>query len=177
MSQTLQRQFNSRELLDWLDLNGQVGGPILRDRLWFFGGVQKTRHNDKAAGYDGPGSRDERDLQLLFRPTASLSQSMRVDGFIEHGRHEVIADYLSREFPLESSNDTWNPQTAWNAHLTRMLGDATVFEGRTGGYDMRSWSDPHSPSHGRRALASRRDHNRRLVPEYEPVRPTRQQTC
>ncbi len=145
LSQTLQRQFNSRELFDWLDLNGQVGGPILRDRLWFFGGVQKTRYNDKPAGYDGPGSRDERDLQVLFRPTASLSPSVRVDGFIEHGRHEVIAEALSREFPLESTNDTWNPQTAWNAHLTWTLGDATVFEARTGGYDMRSWMDPHPP--------------------------------
>ena len=29
---------------------------ILRDRLWFFGGVQKTRHNDRPAGYDGHGA-------------------------------------------------------------------------------------------------------------------------
>lgn len=127
-------------------LDRQSGGPILRDRLWFFGGVQVARHNDRPAGYAGPGSVDDRDLQALFRPTASVSRAIRLDGFIEHGRRTLEGESLSTRFPLESTNDTWNPQTVWNAHLTWTATDTTVFEARTGGYDMRAWSDPHPPA-------------------------------
>ena len=101
LSETLQQRFASRALLDWRDVSGQLGGPLVRDRLFFFGGVQLSRHNDRPAGYDGQGSRDERDLQILFRPTASLSPNLRLDGFIEHGRHQAEAEYLSRQSPLE----------------------------------------------------------------------------
>jgi hypothetical protein len=71
LSQARQQQFAPRRIHDWYDTSAQIGGPILRDRLFFFAGVQRFRHNDTPAGYSGPGSTDERDLQTLVRPTAS----------------------------------------------------------------------------------------------------------
>ncbi len=146
LSATLQRQFVSRELLERRDAGAQVGGPIVRDRLWFFAGTQHARHNDRPAGFTGPGSRDERDLQMIARPTASISPTLRLDGFVGHGRRTVEGEYLGTAFPIETTNDTWNPQTTWNAHLTWTAGAATVVEARTGGYDLRSWEDPHPPA-------------------------------
>lgn len=146
LSTTLQRQFLSRRLLEWRDTSAQLGGPLVRDRLWFFAGVQHARHDDRPAGVTGPGSQDETDLQLIVKPTASLSPSVRVDGYIQHGRHRIIGAYLSPSFPIETTKDTWNPQTTWNAHLTWTLRGSTVFEARHGGYDSRNWDDPHPPA-------------------------------
>jgi hypothetical protein len=145
LSQTLQTQFASREIHDWYDTSAQVGGPILRDRLFFFAGLRRYRYNDKPAGYSGPGTTDERDLQTIVRPTASLSPSVRVDGFLEIGRHDTEAFYLGPSFPLEASSDVEEPQTTWNAHVTWTAGPSTVVEARTGGYDQFHFEDSHTP--------------------------------
>jgi hypothetical protein len=133
-------------LLTWRDSGGQVGGPVLRDRLWFFSGIQHARHDDRPAGFTGPGSRDERDLQVIVKPTASISPAVRLDGFVEHGRHRVYGEFIGASVPIEASNDVWNPQTSWNAHLTWTPSDGTVVEARHGGYAAFSAQDPHPPA-------------------------------
>ena len=146
LSAALQRQFDSRELIDWYDSSAQLGGPLLTDRLWFFAGLQYARHNDRPAGYSGPGSRDETDRQFIVKPTASITPLLRLDGYIEHGTSRVYGDALSTMFPIESTNDNWAPQTSWNAHATWTLSQRTIAEARYGGYDKRWWSDPHPPA-------------------------------
>ncbi|HEX8026908.1 MAG TPA: TonB-dependent receptor [Vicinamibacterales bacterium] len=145
LSESLQRQFASREIVNWYDSSAQLGGPVMRDRLWFFAGVQLARHNDKPAGFSGPGSRDERDRQFIVKPTASLSPGVRLEGFIEHGTDRVTGDALGPEFPIESTNDNWAPQTTWNVNAAWTLSGRTFAEARYGGYDNRWWSDPHPP--------------------------------
>jgi hypothetical protein len=146
LSEALQRQFESRQIIEWHDSNAQLGGPLMTDRLWFFGGVQYARHEDRPAGFTGPGSTDEHELQFIVKPTASISPNIRLDGFIQYGRREVTGLYIDAFFPIESSNDVWNPQTSWNAQLTWTLNDRTVVEARHGGYDARVWEDPHAPA-------------------------------
>ena len=76
------------QLLDWLRpqwagrRSDPAGSPVVLRRS-----SEDAPQRPAGRLSTGPGSRDERDLQVLFRPTASLSPSMRVDGFVEHGRH------------------------------------------------------------------------------------------
>ncbi len=146
LSKELQQDFASRQIHDWYDASAQAGGPILRDRLFFFAGVQRFRHNDRPAGYDGQGTRDERDLQMIVRPTGSVSPGLRLDGFIQYGRHHVDGENLGPVFPLEATSVTWNPQVTWNAHATWIPGQRTVVEGRSGGYNTYSHADPRPPA-------------------------------
>jgi hypothetical protein len=146
LSASLQQQFNSRELLHWYDSSAQLGGPLVRDRLWFFGGLQYARHNDRPAGYGGPGSTDERDRQFIFKPTASISPRIRLEGFIQHGTDRITGEGIFVGAPIETSNDVWAPQTSWNANATWTLDDRTIVEARYGGYDSRRWADPHPPA-------------------------------
>ena len=145
LSTALPQQFAPREIINWYDSSAQLGGPVLRDRLWFFTGIEYSRHNDRPAGFTGPGSRDETDRQFLFKPTASINPSLRLDGYIERGTSRVSGDWIGPSFPIESSNDNWAPQTSWNAHATWTLNERTVAEAKYGGYDYRWWSDPHPP--------------------------------
>jgi hypothetical protein len=146
LSETLQRQFTSRELLDWRETNGQLGGPVVRDRLWFFTGFAHTRYNDTPAGYAGDGSRDERNVQWLLKPTLSLTPNIRVEGLVERGQQRVDAEYLSVEFPLAATNDVYHPQTIWNSQAQAVIDAATLVEVRHGGYVMNSREDPHPPA-------------------------------
>jgi hypothetical protein len=146
LSETLQRQFTSRQMLDWRESNGQLGGPVVRDRLWFFTGIGHARYNDRPAGYDGPGSRDERNVQGLLKPTLALHPSVRLDGLIERGERRVDAEYLSIQFPLEATNDVHYPQTLWNTSATAVLGAATLLEVRHGGAVVNAREDPHPPA-------------------------------
>jgi hypothetical protein len=40
-------------LKQYYDVNGDLGGRIIRDRLWFYGGVRKQRIRSGVIGYDG----------------------------------------------------------------------------------------------------------------------------
>lgn len=65
---------------DYYDLRATVGGPIVRDKLWFFAGVQTDEINfvgpNGVPGLDGSGTTDDRyDLKL----TAQITDSHRLD--------------------------------------------------------------------------------------------------
>ena len=49
-----QGAFRPAESLEWWNLSGQVGGPVLRDRAWFFGGADYFRQSYRSFGYTGP---------------------------------------------------------------------------------------------------------------------------
>ncbi len=146
LSESLQKRFLSRQIFHWNDSSAQAGGPIRRDRLWFFSGLQFAQHEDRPAGFNGPGSRAERDLQFVFKPTASLSPRIRVDGFASLGQSHVDGEYIAADTPIETSNDVRQGQISWNARSTWAVSDATVAEFRHGGYDIRHVEDPHAPS-------------------------------
>ncbi len=146
LSASLQRQFLSRELLEWRDSSAQVGGPIRRDRVWFFSGLQHARHEDRPAGFSGPGSRNERDIEFIFKPTVSVSPNVRLEGFLGPGRHRVDGEYIDVETPIESSNDVRQRQTIWNMRATWAINAATLAEVRHGGYDISHVEDPHPPA-------------------------------
>ena len=65
---------------DYYDLRASVGGPIIPDRLWFFGALQYDDVNfvgpNGVAGLDGSGTTDDRyDLKI----SAQISDSHRLD--------------------------------------------------------------------------------------------------
>lgn len=142
LEEALQQQFNSRELLDWWDGSAQLGGPIVEDRLWFFTGLQRTRHNDRPAGFSGPGSRDERGTQALAKLSAAVTPAIRLEGFIQGGRSNVDGEYIGPDAAFDVSNSVSQPQTSWNIRGTWTAGAQTLLEVRHGGYTASSSDEP-----------------------------------
>ncbi|MBI3264466.1 MAG: carboxypeptidase regulatory-like domain-containing protein, partial [Acidobacteria bacterium] len=146
LSERLQRKFAPRRVLAWWDSSAQVGGPIARDRVWFFSGLHYSRHDDTPAGFVGPGSRDERDLQGLVKISAALSPNLRLETFSERGVSRVDGQGIGPGHPIEASNSDKQPQTNWNARLTWTLGPRTLVEMRHGGYVAPYSSEPRPPN-------------------------------
>jgi len=97
------------------DYYGEVGGPILKDRLWFY-----ASHRDASSGNFIPGFIKLADRQQvefytkLQDPTAKityqLSKNNKLEGMFQFGRKWQPYRSASRYVPLESSQnqDSWS---------------------------------------------------------------------
>src|SRR5262249_9787237 len=86
LSLPLQANFaaSSQRILDWWDTSVQVGGPILRDRVWFFTGFEADRNNARPPLYSGPGSIDGKDRRVLTKVDSAINRALRVSGYYEY---------------------------------------------------------------------------------------------
>jgi outer membrane receptor protein involved in Fe transport len=146
LSQEFQRQFAPRRALSWWDVSLQLGGPIVRDRLWFFSGVQYFKNEYQPFGYEGEGSTLERDRRALLKITAAPSASTRVEGFIEHDRYGLEGGGLNAFTLLEASETGGRPDTNWNVHFTWSISDRTQLEVRNGGFGGKQTLGPRPPA-------------------------------
>ena len=65
LPEDLRADFKPREIDTWWDTTAQVGGPIMKDKLWFFTGVQYFKSLDRPAGLQRPVH--ERERPALYR--------------------------------------------------------------------------------------------------------------
>jgi outer membrane receptor protein involved in Fe transport len=146
LSQEFQRQFAPRRALSWWDSSVQLGGPIVRDRLWFFSGVQYFKNEYRPFGYEGEGATLERDRRALLKLTAAPSASTRVEGFIEHDRYDLEGGDLNAFTLLEASDSGRRPDTNWNVHFTWSINGRTQLEVRNAGFSGTLTFGPRPPA-------------------------------
>ncbi len=136
-----------KTILGWRDLNGQLGTPLVRDRLWLFGGASRLRHEYRGYGFDGPGSTDERTGRLIAKVDAALTQRWMLQGFVTRDATDVYGERLSPYNPTpESSPDAFTRTRAWSARGTWMASASTVADLRTSGFTGTVRQEPHAPA-------------------------------
>jgi hypothetical protein len=81
------------------DVNWSLGGPIVRDKLWFFGSHRDVGNANVVANSfypDGrPGLYDQRLYQFTVRLTSQLSERNKLSAFIDRPFKNVPHDYAS----------------------------------------------------------------------------------
>ena len=124
------------------DYYGEVGGPILRDRLWFY-----ASHRDASSGNFIPGfirlsDREQVEFYTKLQdPTAKITYQMtknnKIEGMFQFGRKWQPYRTASRYVPLESTQnqDSWSlvgPSFKWQSIVSpRATFDASL---QRGGY-------------------------------------------
>ena len=146
LSQQLQRNFAPLELLQWWDTSAQMGGPILRDTLWYFAGFESYVYEKKPAGYSGPGTQTLSDNRTLLKITASAGRAGRLEGFVQQGFYNSGSEELSLTTPEEATYDAKQPQTTAQARFTWTARDKTLLEIRSGGFRSDGHWDPQPPA-------------------------------
>jgi hypothetical protein len=134
VSEQLQRQFSPMRVLSWWDIGVQTGGPVVKDKLWFFTGAQARRAETRPAGYEGQGVIELTERRAIAKLTSAPAPAVRLDGFILSGHYDHDGQYLSPFTTIEATSETRQPQTTWNARLTWTLGSRTLIELRNGGF-------------------------------------------
>jgi len=141
----LQTTFTPREVFSWWDSTQQIGGPIVRDRLWFFSGFQYFRHQDRPAGV-ADGRSTETDPRFLVKLNAAATPRIRVEGFAETGVYDAKGWDLDRSTAPEASTTIHQLDRSWNGRLTWTLGRSTMLDARYSGYSSGDRWRPEPPA-------------------------------
>jgi outer membrane receptor protein involved in Fe transport len=127
------------------DFTTHVAGPILEDRLWFFGGYQYQRDHDSAPGADSRFPREFDTDRIFWKLNWQITPNLK----LMHGYHD---DYwrdtggFSNSFPFESgiTSNGHNPSLTF-ANLTHIVSSNTFWDARVSGY---YWTGKGVPNNG-----------------------------
>jgi outer membrane receptor protein involved in Fe transport len=133
------------------DTTIQVGGPIKRDKVWFFASFQYYRPQTAPSSYPptppagyantgiGPEARLEKSPRFLFKPTIKVGESDQLTGFFETDSYTVDgrnagATALGDIFATEATLHQDSPELAWNGNYTKVLSASSVFDVKYSGF-------------------------------------------
>ena len=132
----------TNKFTSYKDRYGEIGGPILRDKLWFYASHRDARSGNFIPGFVDLASREQTEFfTVLQDPTAKItwqiSQNNKFEGMFQVGRKWQPYRTASRFVPLESTQnqDSWSlvgPSFKWLSILSqRTTLDASL---QRGGY-------------------------------------------
>jgi hypothetical protein len=135
-----------------LDPSFHLGGPIIRDKLWFFGGFEYYAAKDELAS-----TGKVRNLtfpKAFLKLTFQLDEKNKFQAFFQYHNRESKNNQLSNLFLPEANQDLLYPVYAGNLSFLHMFSPSTILEIKATGYDM-SWDS--IPSSGKRDIAGHYD--------------------
>ncbi len=142
LSADLQRRFETERIESYWDLNAQLGGPVRRDRLWFFAGIEYLNDDRAPAGYDGPDLKQEDETRAIGKLTAAAWTGWRLEGFFQGGRQQVLRADIGPWVSSEAALRTRQPQMSWSSRALGTLGASWLLDVRYTGYDSPDIVDP-----------------------------------
>jgi len=134
LSAALRKTFTPREIKTYWDASAQIGGPIVKDKLFFFSGFQYFDKADRPAGYTGDFT-TEKDPRSMNKVTWAASPNVRVEGFVEVDKFDVAGRGASARRPTTAVTALEpSPEANWNAQVTWTINSKTMLNVRNGGY-------------------------------------------
>ncbi len=140
------RDEKANRLTGYYNLNLGVGGPVVRDKLWFFGAYMRQQ-NEVAQPPSGQILDGTIFKTLLFnytgKVTYNLTPNNKFIGYIQHGtkqqpnRTDAAALGSPRHLTAASTLNQDSPSWVWKGEYQRTLGGTGFLEARYGqfGYD------------------------------------------
>lgn len=142
------------ERVKYRDFTSDLGGPILRDRLWFFAGYQYLRDYDSQPGADPAFPRKYEQNKIFGKLTWKLTPSLNLmQSFHEEIWVNPAVPTITTPFIATQRVHASVPSMTF-ANLTQVLSDKTVWDVRVGWFGVNQKSDPSS---GDRTTPSHRD--------------------
>ncbi len=145
LSQSLQEKFTPLQIGHWRDMTAQLGGPLVKDKLFFFTGFQYHDQATRPAGFTGSYT-TEKDPRTLTKVTWAATPSVRVEGFVEWDKYDVAGRGASVQRPTtETTALEPSPEWNWNGQVTWTINSKTMLNFRNGGYTGYYPVDPTPP--------------------------------
>ena len=121
----------------WYDVGAQLGGPIMKDKIWFFGAfwrqIDATSENASNPSYVAT----FRETQAFIKGTAQLTSNNRLSGYYNYEWFALPNAIVPGRTPDSTVTEDGGAPTA-TLLWTSILSDRTFFDIRfayTGGYD------------------------------------------
>jgi Carboxypeptidase regulatory-like domain/TonB dependent receptor len=146
LSAALQKTFTPREINSYWDTTGQVGFPIVKDKLFMFSGLQYFNRADRPAGYTGDFT-TEKDPRSINKLTWAVSPNVRAEGFVEYDRYQIHGRGANATHPTTNvTSIELSPEWNWNGQITWTIDSKTMLNVRNGGYTGYFPIDPTPPA-------------------------------
>jgi hypothetical protein len=128
------------------DTTFQIGGPIKRDKLWFFTSFQYYRPKTAPAGFPpiqpaslpdvnaGPTARLEKSPRFLFKPTYKFGNNDQLTGFFQAERYDIDGRGAGSTVAPEATVREDSAGMAWNGNYTKVLSSSSVFDAKYSGF-------------------------------------------
>jgi len=116
------------------DASFHLGGPIFKDKLWFFGSFEYSKKKDRQQSVGR--TRTTTFPKAFFKLTFQPDQSNRFQAFFEYHNNTTINNELSTLYLNDSNDDVLYPVYMGNISYLHMFSPSTVFEIKADGYDM-----------------------------------------
>lgn len=144
----LQERFRPIEIVQRWDSDFQAGGPLVKDRLWFFSGGEAYRNANRPASFsDVPKTPDEpkydaTERKFITKLTSALSPAIRAEGYYEHDDMDATGTDAGPLVRPEAQSISNRVETMWNARLLWTLSPRAFVEVRHGGHNYASHVGP-----------------------------------
>jgi hypothetical protein len=123
-----------------MDMNGHLGGPIVKDKLWFYTGVQYYRTYTRPAGF--PESSDYKQPRFFVKLTAQLTPTLNMSGMFQttnyNGTNRGADAWTSPEACVTQDSPDWLAGFS----LNKILSPTTFFDLKTNAFAGRYYLDP-----------------------------------
>jgi hypothetical protein len=118
----------------------QIGGPIQKDKLWFFAAAQYAR--DRSS--EGGPIETLKDPRAFFKLTWQATEKNTIDGWLQWAHPKIQGRNGDAFTPLEATTGEDNPElvshVTWKAHLS----DHSILSVAYGGYSGKRDFNPHN---------------------------------
>lgn len=128
------RGLNRGTALDqYWEAAADTGGPVVRDRLWFYTGLRRQRYASFPAGYFNPDSADPVStfIQMdgfTFKGTFKLSENNTVTSFVQRTVKWVPENNAGAGVPPESTIDWRVYGIPWKVSWSSVIGNSRLLE-------------------------------------------------
>ena len=117
-------------LSELLDVNAHLGGPIRKDRLWFYVGLQYYNSKDYPTGFSEPQDykqpRSFWKLTSQLSPDTNLTLSLQVDTY--NGINREPFGFEAAELEPEATLTQTSPEVVGNFSLTHIIDARSFFD-------------------------------------------------
>ena len=115
-----------------MDANFQLGGPIIKDKLWFYGGVQWFENWTWATGF--PYASDYKQPRGFLKLTSQISHSTNLNFSFEYDNYNGTYRGARADVLPEATVDQEDPNYILNFSLTTILSPKTFIDIKAAGF-------------------------------------------
>jgi hypothetical protein len=126
---------------NWLmDINGHLGGPIIKDKLWWYVGVQFYRTKNRPAGF--PEDVDYKQPRFFAKLSSQLTPSLNMSAAFQRTKYQgKNRDAWANVLP-EATVTQDSPDWLVSFSLTKILSPTTFFDVKTNYFEGIYYLDP-----------------------------------